>query len=84
MFSAATQFVTLGRMSRSIDTCSTIHSNFFSQDTQEQKVQPTEMYFNYLLLLAALGRLSQAEQMEKRLNNGLGKTPALGWNSYVS
>ena len=40
-----------------------------------------------LLALAASGlatAMPAEHQLERRINNGLGKTPALGWNSWVS
>jgi len=39
-----------------------------------------------LALVAVAGAApttSEDSQFEKRLNNGLGKTPALGWNGWV-
>lgn len=39
---------------------------------------------NMRLASLALVALAGAEQLERRLDNGLGKTPALGWNSWVS
>lgn len=42
------------------------------------------MLYTGLALSAVLGSLGQAAALEPRLNNGLGRTPALGWNSWVS
>jgi hypothetical protein len=43
------------------------------------------MRSEYLVLAAAsvAQGLPQAEELNKRLMNGLGKTPVLGWNSWV-
>jgi hypothetical protein len=41
------------------------------------------MYTTLLLALPALG-MAMPSGAEKRLENGLGRTPALGWNSWVS
>jgi hypothetical protein len=48
--------------------------------------QLIDMRGESLLLVGSLGHLASATPYwnEKRLNNGLGKTPALGWNSWVS
>lgn len=46
------------------------------------------MHFKLLLVIPALGNFAlaapttEAELLEKRLDNGLGRTPALGWNSW--
>ena len=48
-----------------------------------------KMYFAYLLTLAGVSFSSAStlerdyEPLYKRLDNGLGKTPALGWNGWV-
>jgi alpha-galactosidase len=44
---------------------------------------------SFLLMIAALGLAAattdlEHDRLERRINNGLGKTPALGWNSWVS
>jgi len=44
---------------------------------------------SFLLIIAAFGLAAattdlEHDRLERRINNGLGKTPALGWNSWVS
>jgi len=42
------------------------------------------MHLTRLVLWAGAGYFAAGEPVHRRLNNGLGKTPALGWNSWVS
>lgn len=41
------------------------------------------MYLSLLLALPALGLAAPGAELDKRLENGLGRTPAMGWNSWV-
>ena len=41
------------------------------------------MYGRVLLALPALALAAPGADIDKRLDNGLGKTPPLGWNSWV-